>query len=57
MTTEESSVEEIERQINDLKKRWPKHTPPPAMMEELDELEAALERAQKRLAESGQDPE
>lgn len=38
-------VEELERQIADLKARIPKHSVPPAMVMELEELEAELERA------------
>jgi hypothetical protein len=40
-------VEEVQRKIADLKKRWPAHSAPPGMMQELDELEAELEEALK----------
>jgi len=35
-------IEELERRIEDLKKRLPAHSIPPAMMAELDELEEQL---------------
>ena len=44
-------IEEIKRQIEDLKKRLPAHSIPPAMIAELDELEEQLEaelRKQRR---------
>jgi hypothetical protein len=44
-------VTELERRIADLKARWPKHSVPPAMLIELEELEEQLERAR---AESGE---
>ncbi|MEN8240881.1 MAG: histidine kinase [Chloroflexota bacterium] len=41
-------IEEIKRQIEDLKKRLPAHSIPPAMMAELDELEEDLEEEIKK---------
>ena len=38
-------VAELERRIADLKARLPKHSVPPAMLIELEELEEALARA------------
>jgi formylmethanofuran dehydrogenase subunit E len=38
-------IEELRRQIADLKQRWPAHSVTPAMLEELDELEATLQEA------------
>ncbi|MBN1536500.1 MAG: tRNA (N6-threonylcarbamoyladenosine(37)-N6)-methyltransferase TrmO [Anaerolineales bacterium] len=35
-------IEEIKKQLADLKKRWPAHSVPPAMMAQLDDLETAL---------------
>ena len=35
-------VKELERQIAELKARWPAHSVPPALMAQLDELEEAL---------------
>ncbi len=40
-------VKEIEAKIADLKGRWPKHTVPPHMWQELEDLEAELEKAKK----------
>jgi hypothetical protein len=39
---------QIQRQIEDLKKRWPAHSVPPAMMQELDDLEAELAQEQEK---------
>ena len=45
MTSER--VKELEEQIADLKRRWPPHSVPPQMFEQLDELEEALREAKK----------
>ena len=50
-------VEELQKKIEDLKKRWPAHTVPPTMVMELDELEAALEEALKEHREGKPDAE
>ncbi len=42
--TKGDEIKEIERRIADLKSRWPAHSVPPAMLQELDELEEALEQ-------------
>ena len=39
------SIQELEEQIAELKKRWPSHSVPPAMMAQLDELEEQLRMA------------
>jgi hypothetical protein len=49
MTKEEERVKELEAQIADLKKRWPKHSVPPNMLMELDELEEELALAEQAL--------
>jgi ribosomal protein L29 len=36
------TVEELEKRISDLKKRLPAHSPKPAMIRELEELEEQL---------------
>jgi len=51
MTSER--VKELEEQIADLKRRWPPHSVPPQMFEQLDELEQALEKARKADAKEG----
>jgi len=37
-------IEELEKQIAELKSRWPAHSVPPTMLQQLDELEEELER-------------
>lgn len=36
-------IKELERQIAELKRRWPAHSTPPTMLQQLDELEEELE--------------
>ena len=45
-------VREIEEKIADLKARWPAHSVPASMWQQLEELEAQLEEARKREGES-----
>ena len=40
-------VREIEEKIADLKARWPAHSVPPSMWQQLEELEEQLEKAKK----------
>jgi len=40
-------VREIEEKIADLKARWPAHSVPPSMWQQLEELEAQLDEAKK----------
>jgi len=42
VTTGSERIEELKKQISDLKKRWPAHSIPPTMMEQLDALEDEL---------------
>jgi hypothetical protein len=37
-------IRELQEQIADLKKRWPAHSTPPAMLQQLDDLEEELEQ-------------
>ena len=37
-------IGELERQIAELKSRWPAHSVPPMMFQQLEELEEELER-------------
>ena len=46
-TPGEKRVQEIEERIADLKARWPAHSVPPHMWQELEELEEELEKAIK----------
>ena len=48
-------VEELDEQIAELKKRWPAHSVPAAMMEQLDYLEEELRREKERRGGSGED--
>jgi HAMP domain-containing protein len=52
-----TSIQELERQIADLEARLPAHSVPPAMIEELEALEEALERlkAEQVATQAGQD--
>lgn len=50
---ENERVREIEDKIADLKARWPAHSVPPLMWQQLEELEEELERAQKESAANG----
>ena len=43
----EDKVREIEDKIADLKARWPAHSVPPSMWQQLEELETELEKAKK----------
>ena len=49
---DDKKIKELEEQIADLKKRWPAHSVPPAMLMRLDELEEELELAKKSVADS-----
>jgi hypothetical protein len=42
---DEDRVKELEARIADLERRWPKHSAPPALYRELEELESELEEA------------
>ena len=42
---------EIEEKIAELKRRWPAHSVPPRMWEELEELESELKQAEQDRAE------
>ena len=43
----DDEVSEIEAKIADLKARWPAHSVPISMWQELEELEDELEKAKK----------
>ena len=37
-------IDEVKKKITDVKKRWPFHSPKPALFQELENLELELER-------------
>jgi len=43
----EEKIKELEEKISDLKARWPAHSVPPNMWQELESLEDELEAAKK----------
>ncbi len=45
-----AKIKELEQRIADLKARLPKHSTPPAMLIELEELEEELERIKAQVA-------
>lgn len=40
-------VTELEREIAELKRRWPPHSAPPGMLAQLEQLEEELEKARE----------
>jgi hypothetical protein len=50
-------IEELREQIEDLKKRWPAHSVPTVMMEQLDELEEELKLELERRGRSDKNHE
>jgi tRNA-Thr(GGU) m(6)t(6)A37 methyltransferase TsaA len=50
-------IEYLKKQIAELKQRWPAHSVPAAMMEQLDELEEELRSQQKKIGQPGEDSE
>jgi hypothetical protein len=51
-TALEQKKAEIEAKLADLKARWPAHSVPPSMWQELEELEEELANVKKEIAES-----
>ena len=45
-------IKELEKQIEELKSRWPAHSVKPAMVQRLDELEEELEKAREEVREA-----
>ncbi len=50
MHDKRKTIEELEQRIADLKARMPKHSTPPSMLIELEDLEEALKQAQSDVA-------
>ena len=44
----EARIQGLEREITDLKARWPKHSVPPAMLMRLEESEEELEQLKEK---------
>lgn len=42
-------IQVLEEKIADLKKRWPAHSVPPALLQELDDLEEELAEELKKI--------
>jgi formylmethanofuran dehydrogenase subunit E len=53
----EDRIADLKAQIADLNKRWPAHSVPAAMLEQLDELEEALRQELIRKTGGGEDEE
>lgn len=51
MSAKTDRIKELERQLEDLKRRWPAHSVPPAMVQRLDELDEELEKARGEMRE------
>ncbi len=49
MNEKQDRVRALTTQIEQLERQWPKHSIPPALMQQLDELEDALEEAKAQL--------
>ena len=50
-TMSRQRIKELESQIAELKRRWPAHSVPPTMFQQLEELEEELERELKKATE------
>ena len=48
-------IKKLEGQIAELKSRWPAHSVPPTMVQQLEELEEELEEELKKIAEGEAD--
>ncbi len=44
-------IEQLENQIAELKSRWPAHSVPPALLQQLEDLEEELEKALQKAAQ------
>jgi hypothetical protein len=52
MTTKNERVIELQKQIEELKQRWPAHSVPPAMLQQLDALDTELEDTLRSIEEA-----
>jgi len=52
MDKQQDSIETLEAQIEQLQRQWPKHSTPPALLQQLDDLEEALAEAKAKMRAS-----
>ena len=52
----DKSIKEIEEAIAELKSRWPAHSVPPRMWQQLEELEHKLEHAKEEMEHQDETP-
>jgi ATP phosphoribosyltransferase regulatory subunit HisZ len=52
MSAKTDRIKELEKQIEELRSRWPAHSVKPAMIQRLDELEEELEKAREEAKEN-----
>ena len=52
---DDNRIKELEEKIADLKKRWPAHSVPAALLQELDDLEDALAEEIEKLSQEEED--
>ncbi len=48
MENTDLKIAEVKKKIEDVKKRWPFHSPKPSLFQELEDLETELEDLQKQ---------
>jgi len=48
MQNTDERITEVKRKIEDVKKRWPYHSPKPSMFKELEDLEIELDELLKQ---------
>jgi phage shock protein A len=53
----EARIEELKKQIAELEARWPAHSVPPAMLQQLEDLEEELEEELKKVGAEQEDAE
>ncbi len=56
LMTPDPQIAELERRIADLKARLPKHSVPPAMLQELEDLEEELARLRREVQDETGSP-
>ncbi len=55
MTVDTGEIERLEKEIADLKMRWPPHSVPVTMWQRLEDLEEALQRARTGVGDGQKD--